>query len=102
MAVEKSTEETLVLAGTREIWLDKCRQALREGGFSKIDVSPSLFQLQGAYKKVVVYGEILITLMPEGENTKIHIKATANMDNVFALFKSPTRAIITAFKNGIK
>jgi hypothetical protein len=48
-----------------------------------------------------VWGEILITLLPaEGENTKIAMRATAGVDNVWALFASPTKKILAAFKVG--
>lgn len=102
MAVRKSAEETVVVAGDRETWMVKCRQALERSGFSKIEAMPALFQLQGGYKKATVYGEILLTLLPEGSSTRINIKATANMDNLFALLKSPTKEIIKKFKEGLQ
>jgi hypothetical protein len=54
------------------------------------------------YKKFTTWGEIQVTLVPEGDgNTKINACATANVDNVFALFKSPGRAIVGAFKSNL-
>lgn len=48
-----------------------------------------------------MHGDILVTLLPDGGNTKIHMKATANMDNLFALVRSPTKEIIGKFKAGL-
>ena len=102
MAVRKSSEETLVVGGSREFWLPKCKAALETGGFSKIQMSETLLQLEGALRKMTVCGSIVVTLLPDGGNTKIHIKSTGNMDNLFALLKSPNKAIAAAFKRGIK
>ncbi len=54
-------------------------------------------QIESKFKKATCVGDILVILFPEGRSTKVIIKATANVDNVFALFSSPTAKIIGAF-----
>jgi hypothetical protein len=102
MAIRKSVEEVIVVAGPREMWLNRCAQALQNSGFTKIGVNPGLFQVSGDYKKLSIWGEILIILLPEGPNTRLAVKSTANVDNVYALFKSPTKEIISKFKEGLR
>jgi hypothetical protein len=53
-------------------------------------------------KTFSTWGAIAVTLLPEGGNTKIVAKATANIDNIFALFKSPGQTILAAFKQGLE
>jgi hypothetical protein len=102
MAVRKSVEDTVVVFGLRDRWLLACEDALESQGFTKIDVSGTLFQIRANYKKATVWGDLEITLVPEGTGaTKINAKATANVDNVFAAFGSPGRKIIDRFKQGI-
>ena len=59
------------------------------------------YQVNANYKKITVWGEISITLISVDttiEWTGICIKATSNIDNIYALFKSPDKRIIEAFK----
>jgi len=101
MAVRKSVEETLVVDGPRDKWLSRCQSALQKAGFSAVKANSALNQVEGEYHKFLVWGEILVTLMPDGQNTKIVAKATANVDNIWTLFCSPTNKIIGAFKDGL-
>lgn len=102
MAIRKSMDEEIVVLGDRDQWLKKCEESLNKEGFSKIDINNSLYQINGNYKKWTIWGEILITLKPYSEKeTTIVIKSTSNIDNIFALFKSPNKIIIEKFKNGL-
>lgn len=101
MAVRKDVDESFVVSGKREDWFKKCEEALVNNGFKDVKLSTALFQIEANYKQATTWGVIQLTLHPEGENTKIIAKATANVDNVFALFKSPGKTIIEAFKKGI-
>ena len=101
MAVRKSVEDTFVVSGRREEWFTKCKNALSQGGFTGIQANDKLFQLKGNFKKWTVWDSLEVTMMPEGDNTKIVAKATANVDNIFALFSSPGPKIIEAFKSNI-
>ena len=54
------------------------------------------------YKKLTVWGEITISLSPKDQGTKIAIDCMANVDNAFALFKSPGKTILGKFKDNLK
>ena len=106
---EKTEEETFVVAGPRDKWFERCKQALETQGFVNITTSAVLFQLTGQYqyklrrtliKPIPVQGEIQVTLMPENENTRIVAKATAPID-FLAPFDNPRQMIISAFKKGL-
>lgn len=101
MAIRKSVEETIVVDGPRDQWLARCKGALETGGFGGVKANATLNQVEGTYHKFVVWGEILITLLPNGASTKIIAKATANVDNIWALFSSPTKKILGAFKSNL-
>ena len=102
MGIRNSMEEDIVVSGERNTWLKKCENSLNNQGFTKVNVNNSLYQVKGNYKKITVWGEILITLTPHSEkDTNIFIKATSNVDNIFALFKSPNKTIIEKFKKGL-
>ena len=104
MAIRKSIQEELVLSGNREDWLQKCANALEAQGFTKVVKNTTFFQIEADFKQFITYGAIQITLTPAaGSNeTKIVAVATSNVDNVFALFKSPNKTILSAFKDGLK
>lgn len=102
MAVRKSKEEVFVVDGDRKLWLHRCQEALEKGGFSDIKLAATLWQLQARYRQLTVWGSIDITLLLAGEReTKIAVVATSNVDNVYALFRSPGRKILEAFKEGL-
>jgi hypothetical protein len=102
MAVRKSVDDTIDVAGPRESWLEGCKDALKGQGFTKVEVSAAPFQIKANYKKATTWGDLEVTLLPEGaEATRINAKATANVDNVFAAFSSPGRKILDRFKQGI-
>ena len=102
MAIRKSMQEELVVSGTREDWLKKCTYALRSSGFSKITTHAELRQIEANYRKFMTWGTITITLMPAGNETKITAMSTANVDNIYALFRSPTKMILSKFKEGLQ
>ena len=103
MAIRKSVDDTFVVEGSRDEWLTRCRNTLEAQGFTKIEASATLFQINANYKKATVWGELEVTLVPEGEeSTKINARATANVDNLFAVFGSPGRKILARFKEGIR
>ena len=99
MAVRKSKEETFSVKGNTEEWLMKAEQALQKGGFANVKTNKLLNQITGDYKKLTVWGQIIVTLLPEADNVKINAKSTANTDNIYALFRSPNQKILDQFKN---
>ncbi|MGD0779631.1 MAG: hypothetical protein ABR954_02455 [Dehalococcoidales bacterium] len=102
MAIRKSMQEEIVVSGTREEWLQKCAKALESQGFTKVTTNVILYQVEANYKKVTTWGTILITLTPAGNDTKITAISTANVDNIYALFKSPNKTILSKFKQGLR
>lgn len=68
MAVRKSKEETFSVKGDTEKWLTKAEQALHKGGFANIKTNKPLNQITGDYKKLSVWSEIIVTLLPEVGN----------------------------------
>ncbi len=103
MAIRKSMEELVRVDGDCNLWMTKVQEALVIGRFTKIKCNEILHQVTANYKKFATWGEICITLISvESSKTDIHIKTTANMDNIYALFKSPNKTIMDAFKMSIK
>jgi hypothetical protein len=101
MAVRKSKEESFSVSGNSDQWFAKAENALTKGGFTNIKANKLLNQITGDYKKVTVWGEISVTLFPKNEQIEINVKSTANTDNIFAMFSSPTQKILAQFKNNI-
>lgn len=102
MAIRKSKEEVFVVDGDRELWLQRCQAALERGRFSDVNVSAALWQLQARYRKLTTWGSIDITLLPVSEGqTKVTVVVTSNVDNIYALFRSPGTKILEAFKEGL-
>jgi len=98
-------EENLCVEGHRDAWLGRIKQGLEANGFTRVTANSVLYQVTADYKKFTVWGEIVITLIPAAGNadgqTYILLKSTANVDNIYALFKSPNKAILHAAKAGL-
>jgi hypothetical protein len=101
MAVRRSIEEKVVVNGERSELLERCRTALQRGGFSKIDVNGVLFQVDARYRKFTTSGTLQLTLLPVPGGAEISMRSTANADNIYALFRSPNKKILRAFKDNL-
>src|SRR5205823_1309422 len=101
MAIRKSVEEIIVVPGARETWIKTCRDALISSRFANVESSDRLFQVSGEYHTITTWGDIQVTLLPEDGNTRLVCRATAGVDNIWALFKSPTRTILSQFKQAL-
>jgi len=105
VGVRKSVEESLVVDGSCDEWLAKSRQALETQGFKKVTVE-SQGQLSADLKQklgTVWWGSLTVTLTPEGPSrTRMSLKGTANVDNIFAVFQSPGQKVIDRFKAGLR
>ena len=101
MAIRKTKQESFLVEGTTQAWLSRAEQALHSGGFTNVKLNTALAQLTGDYKKATVWGRIAVTLLPEAEKVQLAVEATANADNVIALFSSPTQKILDQFKNNL-
>ncbi|MBN8694089.1 MAG: hypothetical protein J0L69_12915 [Bacteroidetes bacterium] len=101
MALRKGKDESFTVNGSTEQWISKCENALKKGGFTAVNVNRTLSQITANYKKLTVWGDITITLHDEGNKTKISAFSNANVDNLFALFSSPNKKIISQFKDNL-
>jgi hypothetical protein len=102
--VRKSVEETVVVKGDREDWLEECATVMRRQGFKPVTCDETLYQINGNWKPVIgtLNGDIQVTLLPEGDDmTRMQIKGTGAVDNIYALFGSPGKRLIAKFKSGI-
>ncbi len=104
MAIRKSIEEKVVLDHPRSILLEPVQKALGNAGFKKITINKTMWQISGVYHSFTTWGEILIILVPVSNNrkTEMHIKSTASIDNIYALFSSPNKKIINLFKSNFE
>ncbi|MEO6301784.1 MAG: hypothetical protein ABIP51_01300 [Bacteroidia bacterium] len=102
MAIRKSKEENYTVKGSTLDIIKKCENALNIGGFKKINVNPTLNQITANYKTLTVVGQISITLEEKPNGVGLLVVATANTDNLFALFNSPTQKILSQFKDNLK
>lgn len=102
MAARKTIEEVVVVDGDRASWLARSESALHRQGFTRVAVDETLYQITANYKKLTVWGAFQVSLSPaEASSTAITMRATANVDNIYAIFSSPGRKIITRFKQGL-
>ena len=101
MAVRRTTEERVVVAGDRTDWLGRCKRAMEAGDFKKVVVNPSLFQLTGTFRKLTLAGRLEVTLTPVPGGTELAMRSTGSVDNIYALFKSPNQRILQAFKSNL-
>ena len=101
MAIRKSVEEEFLIMQGVSILIEKCKNSLQKGGFTNIKYNSIINQIEADYKTFKVVGNITITLLPINESTTVKVKSTANMDNIFALIKSPNIIILSAFKDNL-
>ena len=94
MAIRKSKVENLEVYGTINDWLSFIETALLKGNFTSIQTNALLNQVTANYKKLTVWGNIKITLTQERNKIKLNIISTSNVDNIYALFKSPNDVIL--------
>jgi len=95
-------DTTLVVAGARQEWLQKCCDALEAAPrFSVANVSEDECQVTAKYRVPSVWGRLTVTLLPEGtDSTRINAKATV-LPNLFTLIFAPQQRILTRFARAI-
>ncbi|MET9386192.1 hypothetical protein ABZY09_35300 [Streptomyces sp. NPDC002928] len=100
MPIRKSMEETLVVAGERDEWLARCAKGLIAAGFKDVQTNTVLGQVAGTYKKFPTNGDLTITVIPGARSghTQLTLRATAAVDNIYALFSSPNKKILITAK----
>jgi hypothetical protein len=103
MGIHKRVEEHLVVSGDRDVWLVWCGEALLAEKFKNVNVDLLLGQASGEFTPVIgtLYGDLIVTAEQDGSDTRLEIKAIANVDNVYALGCSPGAALIEMLKEGL-
>jgi hypothetical protein len=102
-ALFRPAEETFVVAGTREETFKKCADALRKSpDFRGIGASEALFRPKAHYRHPPVWGELAVTLTPEGaDSTRITARATTQ-PNLFTPVFSPEHRILEDFAETLR
>ena len=102
MALFHPLEETFVVTGTREEWVKKCEEALRATPhFQDVASSAELFRVSARYRRPPVWGDIHVTLMPQGSGSTCITARAMAFPNLFALIFSPERRILDLFARGL-
>lgn len=101
MAIRKSVNLNFTVDKGRDDFFSDCELALQKGNFKDISINKTLYTLNAKYKTFTVVGDIEIALHPHNERTSVQVTSTGNVDNVFALFASPTKKIAEAFKSNL-
>jgi hypothetical protein len=95
-------DTTLVVAGARDEWLQKCSDALEAAPrFSVANVSEDAFQVTAKYRFPPYGGQLTVTLLPEGtDSTRINARV-AVLPNLFTLIFAPWHRILARFTRAI-
>ena len=95
-------EQTYVVSGARERWLEKCRTALAaDAAFSHVEASEALFEVTAKYWRPPVWGGLDVRLLPGGDDST-QIKARASVrPNLFSVFAAPERRILARFSKDV-
>lgn len=103
MAVQKSKIETFQVSGSREDWLSKCEKALHNAGFKSVIVNKELSLLSAKISTLTLSGSLKI-FISESDSGFINLRAesSANVDNIYALFRSPNNKILEMFSENIQ
>ena len=95
-------ETTLVVAGARDDWLQKCCDALEAAPrFSVADVSEDEFQVRAKYRLPPVWGQLTVTLLPEGTDSTRITASVAVLPNLYTLIFAPQHRILARFSRAI-
>ena len=103
MAIQKSKVETFQVLGSRQDWLSKCEKALHNAGFKSVLVNSELSLLSAKISTLTLSGSIKI-FISESDSGFINLRAesSANIDNIYALFRSPNNKILEMFSKNIQ
>lgn len=99
----QSVEEVLVVAGARDEWLARCARGLITAGFKNVRTNEVIGQITADFSKFPTSGELTVTAIPDGSpgHTRLTLRSTAAVDNLYALFASPNKKILSAAKAGL-
>jgi hypothetical protein len=99
----RPAEETFVVSGPREEWIKRCEQAFRTSrDFRSVEVSPTLFRLTAHYRRPPVWGELTVTLTPEGNDTTHMVARATALPKLYMLIFGPERRIVDEIAEAIR
>lgn len=102
MGIRRTRDESYEIAAAKDVVYERCVAALRHGGFSAINENRLISQVTACYHKMTCWGEIEVTVKAKDEGTTvISTHASASVDNIYALFRSPVEKISKIFKNSL-
>ncbi|GHH80364.1 hypothetical protein GCM10018793_35370 [Streptomyces sulfonofaciens] len=102
MAIKKSVVDEFVVPGLVGYWLGASAHALQTAGFTGLWSPNPQSEVAARYRKATVYGELRVGVYAASpQDSRIVMTAKANVDNVYALFRSPGRRIIEAFRTSL-
>jgi len=83
--------------------LSKCEKALHNAGFKSVLVNSELSLLSAKISTLTLSGSIKI-FISESDSGFINLRAesSANIDNIYALFRSPNNKILEMFSKNIQ
>jgi hypothetical protein len=95
----KDLQQEMVLPGTPDDLMQVVEQALRSGGFTKIEADAEAAVCKGNYHKGTIWGELRIELDDDAPgHTRLHLRASAAKDNIWTALKGdPNERIIDRF-----
>jgi hypothetical protein len=95
----KDLRQEVVLPGTPDDLVQVVEQALRSGGFTKVEADAEAAICKGSYHKGTVWGELRIELDDDAPgHTRLRLKASAAKDNIWTALKGdPNERIIDRF-----
>ena len=102
MAIRGSKKETFKIKGDLQQVKIIILQSLQIAGFKKVQDNNFLNEITASYSSFTVVGNIRITLYEQPGVVQIDAEATANVDNIYTLFSSPTQKILDKFKESIR
>jgi hypothetical protein len=95
--MRRTKEESFLVKGNPEYWLQITEKALHRGGFVNVKREKYLHQITGDFKRLIGRGKIVVTLLPQGSNISVHAKSIANKENFLTLFSSSNQRILDQF-----
>lgn len=102
MAVRGNKKEFFKIKGELAQVKSIILQSLQSAKFKKIQDNTFLNQITASYNSMTLVGNIRITLYEQSSFIQIEAEATANVDNIYSLFYSPTQKILDKFKDAIR
>ena len=88
--------------GDMPTWFDKLTACLPTLGFNDIVVNRQLSCVTASYRRMTLWATVRIVLRPMNGQIELTVYSTANVDNVYALFKNPNKRIFSKILEGIK